>query len=80
MQDKEEKVVPTCPAPMDNLSAKAPTEAVTMDGIATLFQQQFGPITANINALNAGGAWRPAWTSRKRNLLVAASTCGKFKS
>ena len=25
-----------------------------MDGIATLLQQQLGPITANINALNAG--------------------------
>ena len=54
MADEEEELVPTCPPPMDSPSAKVPTEAVTMDGIATLLQQQLGPITANINALNAG--------------------------
>eukprot|EP00434_Breviolum_minutum_P033194 symbB.v1.2.029371.t1/scaffold3207.1/size61170/7 len=53
-EQEEEELVPTCPPPMDSPSAKVPTEAVTMDGIATLLQQQLGPITANINALNAG--------------------------
>ena len=46
----EEELVPTCPSP----SARVPIEAVTMDGIATLLQQQLGPITANSNELNAG--------------------------
>ena len=31
-----------------------PQEFPLRDGIATLLQQQLGPITANINALNAG--------------------------
>ena len=53
-EEQEEKLVPTCPPPMDTASAKVPTEAVTMDGIATLLQQPLGPITANINGLNAG--------------------------
>ena len=53
-EEQEEELVPTCPPPMDSPSAKIPNEAVTMDGIATLLQQQLGPITANINALNAG--------------------------
>ena len=53
-EEQEEELVPTCPPPMDSPSAKVPTEAVTMDGIATLLQQQLGPITANIYALNAG--------------------------
>ena len=43
MADEEEELVPTCPPPMDSPSAKVPTEAVTMDGIATLLQQQLGP-------------------------------------
>ena len=53
MQDEQE-LVPTCPPPMSSPSAKVPIEAVTMDGIAALLQQQLGPITASINALNAG--------------------------
>ena len=53
-EEQEEEFVPTCPPPMDIPSAKVATEAVTMDGIVTLLQQQLGPITANINALNAG--------------------------
>ena len=53
MPDEKEKFVPTCPLPMDSLSTKVPMGNVTTDGIATLSQQEFGPITANINALNA---------------------------
>ena len=53
MPDEKEKFVPTCPLPMDRLSTKVPMGTVTTDGIATLSQQEFGPITANINALNA---------------------------
>ena len=53
MPGEKEKFVPTCPLPMDRLSTKVPMGTVTTDGIATLSQQEFGPIMANINALNA---------------------------
>ena len=63
-EQEEEELVPTCPPPMDSPSAKVPTEAVTMDGIATLLQQQLGPITANITltlTLNLHACRQPIW-------------------
>ena len=54
MADEEEELVPTCPPPVDSPMAEVPSGTVTMDGIAALLKQQLGPITANINALNAG--------------------------
>ena len=54
MADEEEELVPTCPPPVDSPVAEVPSGTVTMHVIAALLKQQLGPITANINALNAG--------------------------
>ena len=54
MADEEEELVPTCPPPLESPKEEIHPGNVTMDGIAALLKQQFGPITANINALSAG--------------------------
>ena len=54
MADEEEELVRTCPPPVESPKEKIHPRNVTMDGIAALLKQQFGPITANINALSAG--------------------------